>query len=169
MKSIRCAANTLQLTVDNALKDKSIAELIAKARRVCRKLRTLTIIKRMKLLKPILDCVTLLHSTHGVLERLLVLKNFCHDMTPTIKELRISDSDWTETKNIVNALKPAKITTTIFHRKKLFVEDFYSSWLTCKINTEKVGCRFSNNLVQFMNEREKVLLHNEAILTAILC
>ena len=37
-------------------------------------------------------------------------------MAPTIKELRISDSDWTEINNIVKALKPAKITTTICWR-----------------------------------------------------
>ena len=82
--------------------------------------------------------------------------------------MRISDSDWTEINNIVNALKPAKITTTIFQREKLFVGKFFRSWLTCKIYIEKVGCLFSNNLVQFMNERKKVLLHNEAMLTAIL-
>jgi len=33
LKSIRCAAYTLQLAVDDALKDKSIAELIAKDNR----------------------------------------------------------------------------------------------------------------------------------------
>jgi len=78
-------------------------------------------------------------------------------MTPTIKELRLTDSDWTEINNIINALKPAKVTTSIFQREKLFVGDLYSSWLTCKINTEKVECRFSNNLVQFMNELEKCI------------
>ena len=79
MKSIQCAAHALQLAVDDALKDKSIAELIAKARKVCKKLRTLSvlkIIKRMKLLKSITDYVTRWHRPHGMLERLLVLKTF---------------------------------------------------------------------------------------------
>ena len=77
LRGLRCAAHTLQLAVDDALKQSSLKSDIAKARHVCKILRNpsiIVILKKLKRKKPILDCVTRWHSTCDMLQRLLLLK-----------------------------------------------------------------------------------------------
>ncbi|KAF2883044.1 hypothetical protein ILUMI_23121 [Ignelater luminosus] len=88
-------------------------------------------------------------------------------MSPTIKELHISAADWTEIEDIVSALKPAKIATKALQEEDLMTGDFYRTWLKCKVDTERIGSRFSKLLVSYMNEREEKLFENEIILSAI--
>ena len=57
-KSVRCAANTLQLVVEDALKKSSSRDVIDSARCICKKLRNLSVfvlLKNLKLRKPVLD------------------------------------------------------------------------------------------------------------------
>ncbi|KAF2905138.1 hypothetical protein ILUMI_01046 [Ignelater luminosus] len=73
--------------------------------------------------------VTRWHSTHDMLQRRLLLKQFCEDMSPTIKELHISTADWAEIENVVSAVKPAKIATKALQEENLMAGDFYGTWL----------------------------------------
>ncbi|CAL8358594.1 unnamed protein product [Merluccius merluccius] len=125
LRSVRCAAHTLQLAVDDALKQ--VSNIIAKARHVAKRLRTqnvVCVLKRMGHKRAIVDCATRWHSTHDMLERLLELKTFCEDMAPTIPVLHLSDSEWEYVSNTVNALKPAKITTKCLQSDQLTAGEF---------------------------------------------
>ncbi|KAK5866668.1 hypothetical protein PBY51_020839 [Eleginops maclovinus] len=65
LRSVRCAAHTLQLAVDDSLKQAS--NIIAKARRVAKRLRSqnvVCVLKRMGHKRAIVDCATRWHSTH---------------------------------------------------------------------------------------------------------
>ncbi|CAL8313668.1 unnamed protein product [Arctogadus glacialis] len=120
LRSVRCAAHTLQLAVGDALKQAS--NIIAKARHVAKRLRTqnvVCVLKRMGHKRAIVDCATRWHSTHDMLRRLLELKTFCEDMAPTIPVLHLSDSEWEYVSNTVNALKPAKIATKCLQSDQL--------------------------------------------------
>lgn len=172
LRSVRCAAHTLQLAVDDVLKLKGdcIPAIIGRARKVTKRLRTinvLTIIKTMKLKKPIIDCATRWHSTHDMLERLLLLKDFCRDMAGSIEELYLSENDWSDIQDICNVLNPAKKTAKLFQTTHLLAGDFYSAWLKCKMETSKICSRFSTNLVESLNEREKALFNQDVIMSAI--
>ena len=82
-KGIRCAANILQLSVEDALKKSSLRDVIDSTRCICKKLRNpsvLVLLKKLKLRKPLLDNPTRWHSTYDILQRLLLLKDFCLDM-----------------------------------------------------------------------------------------
>lgn len=73
LRSVRCSAHTLQLAVDDALKEQRSSNLISKARRVAKKLRTqnvVTLLKRMGHKRAIVNSPTRWHSTHDMLERL---------------------------------------------------------------------------------------------------
>lgn len=124
---MRCSAHTLQLAVDDALKEKGVSNVIAKACRVAKKLRTpnvVAVIKRMDHKRAIVDCPTRWHSTHDMLERLCELRSFCDDMSPTVNELHLSEPEWQAISNVFNVLKPAKITTKCIQSEQLTAGDF---------------------------------------------
>ena len=78
-KGFRCAAHTLQLAVEDALKKSSLRDVIDSARCICKKLRNpsvFVLLKKPKLRKPVLDSPTRWHSIYDMLQRLLLLKNF---------------------------------------------------------------------------------------------
>ncbi len=64
VSGVRCAAHTLQLAVEDALKKTNVSATIVNARNVCIKLRTPNIrlilkeVKEVKLPVPLLDCPT---------------------------------------------------------------------------------------------------------------
>lgn len=104
---------------------------------------------------------------HDMLERLLELRSFCDDMSTTIPELHMSSNDWIQSKLIVSALKPAKISTKLFQSELMTAGDFPGAWLKLEIDTEKVNTTFSKTLLKNMLVRENLLFESEAILTSI--
>ena len=74
-KGVRCAAYTLQLAVEDALKKSSLRNVIDSARCICKKLRNpsvFVLLKKLKLRKPVLDSPTRWHSTYDMLQCLLL-------------------------------------------------------------------------------------------------
>lgn len=170
LRSVRCSAHTLQLAVDDALKDKGVSNLIGKARRVAKKLRApnvVAVLKRMGRKRAIIDCPTRWHSTHDMLERLSELRSFCDDMSPTVNELHLSEHEWQAISNVVNVLKPAKITTKCIQSEQLTAGDFYGQWLKCVLDTEKIDSPFAKRLVQCMKSRQHTLFENDAFVAAL--
>lgn len=103
LRSVRCSAHTLQLAVEDALKDKGVSNVIAKARCVAKRLRTtnvVAVLKRMGHKRVIVDCPTRWHSTHDMLDQLCKLRTFCNDMSPTVNELHLSESEWQSISNL---------------------------------------------------------------------
>ncbi|KAL2102072.1 hypothetical protein ACEWY4_003833 [Coilia grayii] len=128
LRSVRCSAHTLQLAVDDALKDNGVSNVIGKARRVAKKLRTpnvVAVLKRLGHKRAIVDCPTRWHSTHDMLDRLCELRSFCDDMSPTVTELHLCKTEWQAISKVVCALKPAKITTKCIQSEQLTAGDFY--------------------------------------------
>lgn len=170
LRSVRCSAHTLQLAVDDALKEKGVSNIIGKARRVAKKLRTpnvVAVIKRMGHKRAIVDCPTRWHSTHDMLDRLCELRSFCDDMSPTVNELHLSESEWQAISNVVNVLKPAKITTKCIQSEQLTAGDFYGLWLKCVLDTDKIDSPFAKRLVQCMKARQHTLFENDAFVAAV--
>lgn len=82
--ALRCSAHTLQLAIDNALKEQQSTNLISTKRRVAKKLCTPnvgTLLKRMGHKGVIVYCPIRWHSTHKMLEQLFW--SFCKDMSLT--------------------------------------------------------------------------------------
>ena len=65
-KGVRCAAHTVELAGEDALKESSLRDDIISARCICKKLRNPSVrvlLKKLKLIKPILDSPIRWHST----------------------------------------------------------------------------------------------------------
>jgi hypothetical protein len=164
---IRCAAHTLQLAVEDALKESSPAETITRARVLAKKLRTqamLNLIKQLQLPKPMLDCPTRWSATHDMLKRLLELKGFCNDSEATEN---LSSSAWETVADVVKGLEHAKHATLLLQKEQLTVGDFYGIWLECKLKTKKVNTPLARALINHMERREINLLTSDVFVSAV--
>ena len=92
----------------------SLRDVIDSARCICKKLRNPSVfvfLIKLKLRKPILDNPTRLHSTYGMLQRLLLLKDFCFDMAASNPNSHLPETFWNSFSMFVEILEPAKIAT----------------------------------------------------------
>lgn len=165
---VRCAAHTLQLAVNDALKIPM--SCIAKARQICKKLRTSTFIpllQKFNLKKPVIDCPTRWSSTYDMLQRLIELRSFCIDFAPSTKDLHLSVNEWESIKSVVLSLKPAKEATLFLQRSQITIGDFYGIWWKCVNATKKVDTPLARSLIEALTTRQKMLFENEIFVSAM--
>lgn len=171
---VRCAAHTLQLVVDDAFKNaaKGISSLIQKARRLVKKLRTQTflyMLKKQNLKKPIIDCPTRWSSTVVMLERLLLLKDYCTELAVTKFEKfeTLTNAEWVKIEEVCQTLQPIKRCTEKLQAEQLTLSDFFGNWLETKLTMKKMNTPFAILIFEFMISREKLLLENNVLLSAL--
>lgn len=167
VRSVRCAAHTLQLAVSDVLKDEDNETIISKAREICKKLRApgiKSILKATHKKKPIIDCPTRWNSTLDMLERLVDLKECCNDKN---KDLYLDSQTWLKIEELVRSLMPARIATKIMQKEQIVIGDFYRTWCNCKLETSKINTPLAHKLTRAMLAREKLLFNNDAFLAGM--
>lgn len=105
-----------------------------------------------------------------MLSRLLELKEFCTELSkrdPGLNKVSLTAESWDEVAEIVQVLLPSKICAKKLQSEQLTPGDFYGSWLSCKLHTEKFNTRLSNVILQNMKNREKLLLDNPVLAAAV--
>lgn len=102
-----------------------------------------------------------------MLEGVLTLRPFCDRHFAAYPELLLTEDEWSDIVELTEALSPAKITTKILQSEQLTLGDFYGSWLTCKLKTQKIGTRFATAVLDSMNQREKLILTSDGFVAAI--
>ncbi|KAL4092039.1 hypothetical protein QTP88_026613 [Uroleucon formosanum] len=98
---VRCAVHTFQLSVNDTLKERSISDILSKARKVAKSLRAQTYAAWLKiegLKHAILDIETRWNSTYNMLNRLLELRIIC---IVNAKKL-LNDHDWDSIQSLVS-------------------------------------------------------------------
>ncbi|XP_015042936.2 uncharacterized protein [Drosophila pseudoobscura] len=166
--SIRCAAHTLQLAVKDFLKTFANDTLIGKARRLVKALRTVTYrasISNEGLPQPLIDSPTMWTSTYEMLERLLLLKNFCENHGNEL--LTFSEADWTEVKVLAEALEPIYLANQKLQTEQLYLGDFYKMWLDLTLTMAAMKNPHSAALREAIGKREESLTSNESVTSAI--
>lgn len=96
------------------------------------------------------------------------LKPFCDRYSDAHPELSFSEEEWEDIIELNHALEPAKVATKIFQLEQLTLGDFYGAWLTCKLETKKIGTPFASALVKALEKREKTLLSTDVFAAGIL-
>lgn len=168
---VRCAAHTLQLAVNDAIKKSNLKELLDKARDAVKNIRKPTVLQHMKRMypkskKPTLDVITRWHSLIDMLISLLACRQFCENSLDPV--LKFEKSEWDSIIMIIDSLKPAKIATKNLQSEKITLSDFYIEWLKCKGLTGQVNSTLALNLVETMEQRENTLLGNDMLLASVL-
>ncbi|XP_042149037.1 zinc finger BED domain-containing protein 4-like [Ixodes scapularis] len=164
LRGVRCAAHTLQLAVEDALKSADVKVLLDKCRAICKKLRvptTMMLVKKLNLKKPILDCPTRWNSTCDMLERLIERKPFCIDMGKSSTDFGVSDETWAAIEGIIASLRPAKVATKALQKEQLSLGDFFGIWQQCSLETAKIDCVLAQRLTSSLKQRLKSLLQND--------
>lgn len=166
--SVRCAAHSLQLAIQDALRGDDSLPTIEQARSIVRKLRTpkmKNIIKSSKKTKAILDNNTRWHSTFDMLERLKTLKDFCSEVPG--EELYCSLTFWNAIDDLLSSLRPAKICTKKLQAEQLTLSDFFYFWTKCYLDTSHVQTPLAQQICLFMKNRQNILMTNATFLSAL--
>lgn len=169
IRSLPCAAHTLQLCIKDAFKkDRNSEATIDNCRKAVKILRRPTlrqIINNRNLKKPVLDCPTRWASTFYMLKNLIHLRSICDDCVEVAQLL--NDDTWNDIAVIISCLEPSQEATVRLQSENITLSDFYSIWLICKNKTERIHFDLAINIVASMTEREQTLLANKAFLPAI--
>ena len=128
------------------------------------------LLKKLKLRKQILDSPIRWHSTYDMLNRVLLLKNFCLDMATSNSNLHLPATTWNAFSMLVPVLEPAKIATKSLQYEQLTFGDFFGIWLNCKLKIAKLTSASSplaQLLLSAMEKRETDLLKNDKFLASL--
>lgn len=101
--------------------------------------------------------VTRWTSKYNMLARLLVLREFCQNLTDVTR--LISHTFWSEIDDVVNCIKHFNESTLVLQNEQLIIGDFFINWMKCKTKIASIHqslfCVQSKKSVRI--EREKSL------------
>ncbi|CAG7722723.1 unnamed protein product, partial [Allacma fusca] len=171
VKFLRCAAHTLQLAVLKFAKANENKKIILAARKIVKVLRTTNVRYVLQTLgqsSPIIDCDTRWSSTHDMMESLITMKDVCVELLQKgIIKGTITAVNWNSIKELVEILKPAKEATLKFQSEQLTAGEFHEAWTRMKLDIQAKNSVKSRKLLEYIVERENILMSNDAILTAL--
>lgn len=138
---IRCAAHTLNLAFEDAIKEcKSDKETIDFARELVKKLRTekfLNFIHLKNLPKPQIDVPTRWYSAHTMLQSLLKLKPFVEELAMANDHFATTEEFWGQIVDITEIFNYVKITMKSFESENLVLSDVYKHVTSLKLQLKQ--------------------------------
>ncbi|XP_036329413.1 uncharacterized protein LOC118741522 [Rhagoletis pomonella] len=163
---IRCAAHTIQLSVNDVFKNEEIKNCFRECRNVVRKLRTPAmhrLISSQNLLPPTADCPTRWSYSYELLKRLRNLDTF---ISENMKEANIN---WSFVDEFLSSFSIIKKTTVKLQEKNLLFGDFIKTYLEMILVVKKEADKYhiSKLLLQSLNQRKDNLLQNPTVAAAI--
>ncbi|XP_054089559.1 uncharacterized protein LOC128922578 [Zeugodacus cucurbitae] len=168
ISSIKCAAHTLQLAVKDFMLSLESVEVIEKASKIVKLLRTPSfryLIAEESLPQPVLDVATRWCSTYQMLKKLQTFQSFCEKhLKPSLK---LTSGDWDEIGELTETFEPAFIATEKLQSSQLFMGDFYKLWVDLKLTITVSKATHSQVLRQYIEDREESLFANNAVLCSI--
>ena len=165
---MRCAVHTLQLAIRDGLKKNQVKQLVTKLRQIAAIARTLkidAILKRKTSKGAIIDQATRWGSTYLMIQRLIELRDAIQDLAHP--ELTLTDSKWDEVKELFEMLKYPFLATKRMQAANLTPGSFLKEWKTLIFTFDRIGGKVANAIKNSMHRREKTLMNNDVLLSAI--
>lgn len=168
---LHSVAHRLQLAITDFLwKIEDNSRLMRLAQKLAAKLRN-SIVRSMitdaKLNQAVVDEKSCWNSTYLMIVRLLELKEFCEHKAPLLKGLNISATKWENLKEICDVLKPIAELSSRLQNEQLDVTQFVGFWKLAMFKIEQQGSNKAIELKKCVEAREKPILDNRLIQTAI--
>lgn len=173
LNGIRCAAHTLQLVINTALKQTNNAKkLISKCRRIVKSLlapNMLNLIRQRNFRSPKIDCLTRWSSTYYMLERFVELKDFYISMISFMpSKCKMNESDWHNLDGILRILRLFESLTKKLQAVNFTVADFYGAWQELKMEmVDLIGVELVDNILVQMEARESEMMQNDIIYSCV--
>lgn len=174
IQSVRCAAHTMQLAVDDAVKPKveadSLKPLLLAVRKLANFLRNPSNVLQIKedkeLSLPSLDCVTRWGSTFDMVESVFKLRNFLHrkftwSSTKEKTDYYLKEAQWSAVEAFLEDLRPARKATIKLQAQNLTLGEFYKIWTQLTMTLKKKNSDLAKRLLEALNERSKSVEYRE--------
>ncbi|KAK3931203.1 Zinc finger BED domain-containing protein 4 [Frankliniella fusca] len=167
LQSVRCAAHTLQLAVDDAMKQNDgVKPTIAKVRNLAHFLRTPTNVRQLKTAGkslPVLDVVTRWGSTYGMLKSVSALRHFFQavmDMTSKERaENGLTDDDWDGVDEILSDLHPVYTATIKLQARDLTLGQLLAIWTEATMALKSRRSDLARSILHAMDARSKSAMY----------
>lgn len=167
--SVRCAAHTLQLAVEDTLESFGNNQL-AEVRKIIKKLKCIQfrsqfINKKRRI--PFLDNSTRWMSSYNMVKCLFDQKADIIDIIQIDPNINISTEIWTFIDVFVNTFSPIHRATKMLQEQQLIIGDFYKLWLECELDVGEMDNIFSATLLASLKNKKKMLNSNDVFVAAI--
>jgi hAT family C-terminal dimerisation region len=168
---VPCVVHQLQLGVNKWCESSNVSSILTKAHSIVVRLRTprvLRLIKEEKLLNPVLDQDTRWSSKFRSIERLLDLKEFCHESgARELREFKPNSEFWNRLTHIRDLLKPLAILTTALQSETLTIPKFNEYWKTAELDVPAINFNPGAELLKLIGARRDKINENPIVLTGM--
>ncbi|KAK3928321.1 Zinc finger BED domain-containing protein 4 [Frankliniella fusca] len=163
VQSVRCAAHTLQLAVDEALrKDAQLQQTINAVRELAKFLRTPTSVRQLKAVGktlPQLDVVTRWGSTYTMLKSVVVLRHFFESTMDLTSEERtknsLTDEQWDIVDDLLADLHPVYAATVKLQAEDLTLGQLLAIWTEAVMELQGRRTALSKEIIKAMEAKSK--------------
>lgn len=167
---MRCGVHTLQLAIQDGLKQSRIKDVIGRARNVAVQLRipkTHELLKKNYKLVAVLDQETRWGSTFQMVDRIIQLREAIKDMCDGGNDkLFVAEAHWNEIIGLRDLLKMAYDITIRLQYSDVTPGYFFRKWTGLQMCYEEHGSSLGTEIASSMKKRESKLF-NEPLLAAV--
>lgn len=168
---MRCGVHTLQLAIQDGLKQSRIKDVLGRARKLAVELRTPKInevLKRKHSVVAVLDQDTRWGSSFQMVDRIIRLKEVIKEMCDCGNDkLFLTESQWNEMIGLRDLLKKAYDITIRLQYSDVTPGYFFRKWTGLCLYYEDHGSVLGTEIARSMKMRESNLF-NEPLLAAVL-
>ena len=168
---MRCGVHTLQLAIQDGLKQSRIKDVLGRARNVAVQLRTPKInevLKRKHKLVAVLDQDTRWGSSFQMVDRIIRLREAIKEMCDCGNDkLYMAEAHWNEIIGLRDLLKRAYDITIRLQYSDVTPGYFFRKWTGLRLCYEEHGSVLGTEIASSMKKRESQLF-NELLLAAVL-
>lgn len=168
IRHMRCAVHTLQLAINDGLKEKYISNVVSRIRQIviaARAPKVDSVLKRRAGKGAVIDQATRWGSTYLMIQRLLELKHILEDMANP--NVTMTEHQWEEVMGLEHILKFPYVVTKRLQETSLTPGIFYKEWRNLTYKLGQTGGMFAESIKFSMERREKTLMNNDVLLSAI--